>query len=399
MARPSPFFHPVKSFFGKNHAAAIRLIAEQEQCGEVVALVSRTFSVRWLDKLALALKPLKLSPVVLERTFPEADVFSVSETIRRIKGAVSKGKRALFVSAGGGSTLDAAKLATCLAFSKSPDKILAQAFEKGVLPARKFPLVCMPTTSGSGSEMTSASVIYLPEKGLKKSIHHPRLYPEYAVVDPELCFTMPREVAFASGLDALTHAIESYAGKRQNPAASALALQAIVSTSSSLKEAVNGGRKAREAMHYAASLAGIAISQTGCGIVHALANPLGALTKKPHGIINSVLLPYAVEANAKRSNKAKKRYLEICRALFPNNKRMNTENAWLLLASFLRKISKDLNMPSDLAQLGFTENHICFAASNCYSGSYFNNTPMLSRPEIKALLKKALEGREIRRGE
>lgn len=201
-----------------------------------------------------------------------------------------------FLAIGGGSPIDAAKGAACLCVRPKADlNDLA-----GLLKVIKKipPFIAVPTTSGTGSETTMAAVITDSETRHKYAIMDPKIIPDYAVMDPELCMGLPPKTTSTTGMDALTHAVESYISVMNRPKKSSrYAEEATVLIFKYLERAYNdsGDREAREQMMEAAFKAGWSFGRTGVGNVHAIAHTLGGLYDTPHGLANAVILPIVLE--------------------------------------------------------------------------------------------------------
>lgn len=201
------------------------------------------------------------------------------------------------VALGGGSPLDAAKAAACLAANEGP-------MEEYQWEGRRFehpplPLIVIPTTAGTGSEVSGVAVI--GSRNTKKGIKHPYMFAKTALIDPELTLGLPPFLTATTGMDALTHAIEAFIGLNKNPLVVSLAESALRLISANLTEAVTNGKNilARTAMSQAAMMAGIAMDLGGLGIVHSLSAPLCSNLHVAHGLGNTFLLPDALEYNIK----------------------------------------------------------------------------------------------------
>ena len=194
------------------------------------------------------------------------------------------------VAIGGGSVLDTAKLIAALAGAPGP---LSRYFGVGQVPAPGRPLIAVPTTAGTGSEVTAISIVTDTERGVKVGIVSPYLYPAVAVVDPELTLGKPFELTVAAGVDALVHAVEAYLSRGASPLTDALALEAVRRIAGHLRAAAADGANlaARTGMALGSTLAGMAFGAAGVAAVHALAYPLGGRHGVPHGLANSVLFP------------------------------------------------------------------------------------------------------------
>lgn len=216
-------------------------------------------------------------------------VGAVLETLR-------EGGHELVVGVGGGSALDTAKLASALA---DQDVAIADTLGMGNVPESGRPLALVPTTAGTGSEVTHIGV-FTDEDGYKRVVYDKQLFADLAIVDPELTRSLPKRVGAATGLDALTHAIESYVTIPRTPYSDVLAREAIELIGDNLRRAVLQGEsndEARYNMSLAAMLAGQAFVNSGLGAVHALTYPLGIKYGVGHGEANAMLLPHVMEYN------------------------------------------------------------------------------------------------------
>ncbi|MPW39932.1 iron-containing alcohol dehydrogenase [Thermococcus sp. 101 C5] len=221
----------------------------------------------------------------------------------------------LLIALGGGSVIDITK--AIKVFYDAPELSFEEIafldrFTKPskVIPKLKTPLVAIPSTSGAGSEVSAASV--LKKDGIKYNFVSFEIAPEYAILDPRLPRTMPREVARNSGLDVLVHGIEAYTTTAATPFSDAMAIQAIKTVFKWLPLSVNGDETAREKIHYAATMAGIAFLNARLGICHSLSHKAAWIG--PHGLLNAIFLPYVVEFNMK-SDYARKKYTEIAKEI------------------------------------------------------------------------------------
>lgn len=204
------------------------------------------------------------------------------------------GNFSLVIGIGGGSVLDMAKLAAVLSANRGLLEEYLNLTGRGRIDNRGIPKIIIPTTSGTGTEVTNISVLSIGKS--KDVVAHDYLMADVAIVDPNVTMSVPKQVTAATGADALTHAIESFISVNKNPISDAYALQAIKMIGRSLKSVVEDGknREAREAMSYGSYLAGLAFFNAGVGAVHALAYPLGGLFGIAHGESNALLLPYVL---------------------------------------------------------------------------------------------------------
>lgn len=200
------------------------------------------------------------------------------------------------VAIGGGSAIDAAKGASCLLGNGGT---LRQYGGVGKVPRKGLPLVAIPTTAGTGSEFTIFAVLSDLKDEIKFTISSPHIAPDVALCDPEMTLSLPPRVTAATGMDALTHAVESYTSRISSPATDAYCLEAIRLLYRNLPIAVNNGSnlEARTNVMLAAALAGIVMNDAYLGLCHAIASPLGAHFHVAHGLANAVMLPYVMEFN------------------------------------------------------------------------------------------------------
>ncbi len=243
------------------------------------------------------------------------------------------------VALGGGSPIDAAKAASVLALQGGKAKDYRG---KGKIKAKCLPLITIPTTSGTGSEVTFSSVITDTDEDNKFTIKDPAIAAKVALIDPELTLTVPPAVTAATGIDALTHAIEGYTATVTEPIAEALGLYATELIATNIKEAVhNGGNiKARTGMMLGSLLAGLSFSHSDVASVHCMAEALGGMYDAPHGLCNAILLPYVMEYNLPA---VEYKYARIARAMGIDHR--DDGQAAVLGIEKIREISKEIGLP------------------------------------------------------
>lgn len=248
----------------------------------------------------------KLLPFArVQAVLPDAPVFSdvtpnpEVALVDRLAAQLRSGQHDVVVAVGGGSAMDCAKAAACLAAGDRPS-IRPVHSEGAPLGAARLPLIAVPTTSGTGSEVTPFAVLSDTEKQVKGPIAGDALYPVHAVVDPRLTHTLPLKVTIATGLDALSHAIEGYWSKNHQPVCDLLAIEAARLICANLKRAAQqpGDAEARSAMSYAATLAGAAFQLPKNAMVHACSFPLSARFHLAHGAACAFTLEEAIQFNA-----------------------------------------------------------------------------------------------------
>jgi len=297
---------------------------------------------------------------------------------------------------GGGSALDAAKaIAGLLKVKRSVMDYL-----EGVGPELNYegpsvPFIAVPTTAGTGSEATKNAVLSVQgEQGFKKSFRDDRLVAEYAIVDPDLLATCPKDVVAANGMDALTQLLESYVSTRSNAMTDTLAISGIKAIRDGLLPMFERGRETAEArskMAYGSMLSGLCLAQTGLGSVHGLASPLGAFYPIPHGVVCGTLVAQATDVNLmamisrEPNNPALDKYAHIGDVL-GNKKFGNKHESWETLCEMLGSWTEKLALPR-LSEFGVSEDQLDHIVVHCRGSSMQTNPVVLTDAEIVELLR------------
>ena len=263
-----------------------------------------------------------------------------------------EGQFDLVIGLGGGSALDLAKLAAVLAAHDGTVESYLNLTGTKTVSEKGLPKILIPTTSGTGSEVTNIAVLSLATT--KDVVTHDYLLADAAIVDPELTLTVPPRVTAATGVDALTHAVEAYVSVNASPTTDGLALQAIRLISQSIRTAVKNGQDqaARTKMSEGSYIAGLAFFNAGVAGVHALAYPLGGQFHIPHGESNAVLLPY-VMGYIRQS--CTKRMADILEALGGNSSFLSEEEASKKCVELLEQLVEDVGIPSTLGGFNIPE--------------------------------------------
>lgn len=245
---------------------------------------------------------------------------------------------------GGGSAIDVAKLVAALS---GGTQTVQEVFGINLLRQRKLPLVCMPTTAGTGAEVSPNAILLDEADELKKGVVSPHLVPDAAYVDPLLTVSVPPAVTAATGLDALTHCIEAYANKFAHPIVDLYALQGIRLISTNLVKAVRNGKdlEARAAMALGSLYGGLCLGPVNTAAVHALAYPLGGRFHVAHGVSNALLLPHVLRFNF---SIAPERYAAISAALGVQRNGSDLHAAEKGV-EFLSQLSRDCGVPQKLS--------------------------------------------------
>ncbi|WP_419955593.1 iron-containing alcohol dehydrogenase [Neobacillus niacini] len=260
----------------------------------------------------------------------------------------------LVVGVGGGSALDTAKAIGLML--KNPGNI-RDYIGIDLVPGPGAPVIAIPTTAGTGSEMTRFSVLSDKTAQAKLSVGSMYNCPALALCDPELTVTLPPHLTASTGMDALTHALESYVNKATQPISEALSIQAMTLIAKSLRLAVVQGEniEARHDMLLASTIAAMAFNTTRLGLAHALAMPLGAYFKIPHGVVNAILLPEVMKFNI-IGNPHK--FAEIARIFGENTDSLSVREAAERSVSAIRQLNKDIGITQTLSDYGVTEEHL-----------------------------------------
>ena len=267
------------------------------------------------------------------------------------------------VAIGGGSPIDAAK-AMWVKY-EYPDITFEEMCKVFGMPKlrKKAHFCAVSSTSGTATEVTAFSVITDYEKGIKYPLADFEITPDVAIVDPELAETMPVKLVAHTGMDAMTHAIEAYVSTANCDYTDPLALHAIKMIHETLIKSYNGDMAARDSMHNAQCLAGMAFSNALLGIVHSMAHPLGALYDTPHGIANAIILPTVMEYNAEATGD---KYKYIAQAMGVEGTESMTQEEYRKAAvDAVKKLAKDVGIPENLKDIVKKED-IPFLAQSAY---------------------------------
>lgn len=286
------------------------------------------------------------------------------------------------IAIGGGSSMDTAKAIGIII--KNPDFADVRSLE-GVAPTTNkcVPIIAVPTTAGTAAEVTINYVITDTEKNRKMVCVDPKDIPVVAVVDPDMMSSMPKGLTSATGMDALTHAIEGYITAGAWELSDMFHLKAIEIISNSLRGAVENTPQGREGMALGQYVAGMGFSNVGLGIVHSMAHPLGALYDTPHGVANAIILPTVMEYNAPATGE---KYRNIAKAMGVDGvDSMTLDEARKAAVNAVKKLSKDVGIPENLKDIVKPED-VDFLAQSAYDDACRPGNPReTSVEEIKEL--------------
>lgn len=373
------FYVPTRIFFGSGIISHLKEIIDERFKASRLLLVTD----RGIMESGIADKVISQLPEI--HVFDEVEQNPKYTTINRAGEWVRKLKPEVVIGLGGGSALDAAKAIALLATNSGKIEDY-EGKEKYISPP--IPVIAIPTTCGTGSEVTWVSVITHTERMFKMSIKGPDLFPEVALVDPDLLISLPPDLIASTGMDALTHAIEAYTVKAATFFTDIFARKALELIFPSIEGAykdIKGERVARRKIMLGSMLAGVAFGNSDVGSVHCLSEAVGSLYDTPHGVANSVFLPFVMEFNLPV---AKDRYAEIAR--LSGIEEEDSDAAAQKLIQKIKALSKSMNIPS-LRDLRINESDFADIAEKAYQNNSNPSNPReAGNKDYIAILKKMM---------
>jgi len=338
-----------------------------------------------LDNIKQVLSQAKVQFTIYSGVFTEPTVEFVQEGLKTYK----ENGCDFLLAIGGGSAIDTAKAITVMATNAGS---IEDYMGLGKIPKAGAPFIAIPTTAGTGSEVTQFTIITDTKRDVKMLIGSPFLIPREAIVDPLLTLSMPRGLTAATGIDALTHAIEAYVSVKAQPMSDIFCLSAIELISGNLRQAWSNGNnlEAREKTMLGALQAGIAFSNSSVALVHGMSRPVGAYFHVAHGVSNAALLGVVTEFSL-IGNPA--RYARIAKAMGENVEGLTILEAADLAAKSIKRLVQDIKIPS-LQELGVDKEKLDklapqMAEDAIASGSPANNPRQATKEEIIELYKLA----------
>lgn len=343
-----------------------------------------------VEKVISPLKKQGYDTDVYTEVVPEPPIASGESLVEYIR----KGGYELVIGLGGGSALDMAKAAAVLATHEGTAESYLNLSGSRELSNKGLPKILIPTTAGTGSEVTNIAVFSL--ESTKDVITHDYLLADAAIVDPEITMSVPAKVTAATGVDALTHAMEAYISKFASPATDALALHAIKLIGRSLAKAVKDGndKEARSDMSHGSYIAGLAFFNAGVAGVHALAYPLGGQFHIAHGDSNAVLLPY-VMSYIRRSSEA--RMKDMYEALGFDGRDLTAEEGSRKLIGALEALVEEVGIPKTLQGFNVPESALdSLTDDGVKQKRILARSPLtLEREDIRKIYQSAFSGTAI----
>ena len=328
-----------------------------------------------LDKAIKSLKENSLEVIVFDEVESDPSV----KTIRLGVEAAKANNIDVIIALGGGSPLDAAK-AINMMITNEGDII---DYEKKGPEKPGLPLIAIPTTAGTGSEVSKYVVITDTDRKIKMLIGGETLIPNVAILDPVLTVMMPPSVTAATGMDAITHAIEAFISKVAQPITEMYAISAIKLINENLVKAVldGGNLEARKNMMLGQMYAGLAFSNASVALVHAMSRPLGAYFKVPHGLANAILLPSVMEFNRAA---CPEKFKLIAEAMGENTEDMSLRDSSLLAVKAINKLFEETGLPRKLSEIGVEKQGIEKLAEDALKSGSTNFNPR--KPDLEELI-------------
>ncbi len=328
----------------------VKLIAGKNWGKALVVTDGQLVKMGLLDSLFSALDAHRLTYELFDEVYPNP----TEELVQKGFAAYQTAECHYIIAFGGGSPIDTAKAIKILTANPGPSTAYAGV---GKVVNAGVPLVAINTTAGTAAEMTSNAVIIDSQRQVKEVIIDPNIIPDIAVDDASVMLDIPASVTAATGMDALTHAIEAYVSVGAHPLTDANALEAIRLIGRWLPKAVEDGRnlEAREQMAFGQYLAGMAFNSAGLGLVHALAHQPGATHNLPHGVCNAILLPVIEAFNRPQ---AVARFARVAAAIGVDTQNMSEDRASQKAIEAIRALSTRVGIPSGFSQLGVKKSDI-----------------------------------------
>lgn len=383
---PRNVFHfnsPRQAVVGEGAILTIGKLLRQQRVKHVFAVVDKT--VHELGLLSSTLRCLKRANIDCT-VFSGVEREPTTEVVEQALAMLSRCDADFVLGFGGGSAMDAAK---AVAVMKSCNCSVDELTDPGFEGRRSLGLGAVPTTAGTGSEVTDISVILHIDERRKFVAKLPDLMPDLAIIDPGLMLGLPPLITAATGIDALTHAIESYVSASANPLTRALATSAITGIHNELPTAVGSGgcMPARLGMAVAAYKAGLAFCNAGLGLVHAIAHQVGAQYGIPHGVANGILLPYVMEFNALV---CRSQFAAIAQAMGVARESMNEREQCDASIAAVRQLLRDIGLPESLSDYGARLDDFSELANEALQDICVESNPRnVTKADVMQLLERA----------
>lgn len=380
------FRMPTKVIFAPGAVVQVPALCRELGLTKIFVVTGKTSTRKsqHLTHLLDGLKNTNIAVQIFSAVEPDPSVETVDKGATELSAFGADG----IIAFGGGSPMDAAKSMSLV--SANGGSILEYLRGKKTYTVRGIPLLCIPTTAGTGSEVTASAVTTDKTTQEKIGIAHDFQMPAYAIIDPLLHTSMPPSVTAATGLDALTHAIEAYVALKANPMTDSLALHAIRLIGGNLRAACAFGEhlEARSNMALASTIAGIAFANAGLGAVHGIAHPVGAQFGIPHGVANGVLLPFVMDY-CLIANYAK--FKDIAIALGKNVYGLTEREAAKQAVEAVRELKEDVGIPASLSDIDVPASALEHIIKDAATFRMLGNSPrQLTIDDLRLIVKHAM---------
>jgi len=356
------FFNSVKIISG--YKALENIASELDMLGARKPIIITDKGVSQAGLIDHVVNSFGGTQVAIGALYDDTPVDSSIMAVNEIAGIYRQQACDAIIAVGGGSVIDTAKGVNIVISEEADDLMKFTGNNRLTKPMKPF--IVVPTTAGTGSEVTMAAVIANPARNVKMQFTSPLILPKVAILDPVMTMSMPPKITAATAMDALTHAVEAYIGPQKNPVSDAFAFSAIELIRTNIIDAAKNGkdRDVRLAMANASLLAGISFSNSMVGIVHALAHATGGLCHVPHGVANAILLPHGLEFYIKKSPDIAARIGKLLRffiepedyAKIPVNER--EKNTVAAIRDMNDSLNKICGLPLTLGQAGVTKDKL-----------------------------------------
>jgi len=384
MVKNFEFNLPVRIVFGVGSLNTVGQECSQLGTEKVMLVVDKSLvNTNAFAEVVDSLGKAKIKPTVFSDFTPDPD----EESIERGLAELRKHNCEALIGLGGGSAIDTAKAIAISATITTPIKEY-EGINKLSTPA--LPIINIPTTAGTGSEIGAAAIITSKVEKRKYMIKSPFVFAKAAILDPTVLTTLPKSVAASAGIDAVVHAIESYISRRSSPMAEMFATTSMTLAGKSLRDFVadRGNLEAGGNMLLASMLAGISMTQSGLGVVHALAHPLGARFHLPHGLACALVLCDCIQA---MTSDAVDKFAVVAKIMEPETKYPTDTDYAKHLVDVFRKLLADLGVETGLGKLGVTEGDINVLVDDAVKSGIAAFSPKeFSAEDMAQILRRAL---------
>ncbi|MFB4166243.1 iron-containing alcohol dehydrogenase family protein [Alteribacillus sp. JSM 102045] len=379
----SSIYIPVRIEYGTGSSLKVGTEFKTFNCTNVLIITDQGIvSSGLLDKITESLDNKNISNIIYDQVKADPD----EECVTNAQNLFIEKNCDGILAVGGGSSIDCAKGAALLATNPEPlmsyagpDKV------KNQLP----PLIAIPTTCGTGSEVTNVTVI-TDENHFKSPFISTLLIPKVAILDPDLLNTLPPNLVASTGMDALTHAIEALTNKVDNWYANACAIQAIRDVKKYIRLATDGDRHALGKILYASTLAGIAFTLSRLGLVHAMSHPISSYAGIPHGTANAILLPYVMSFNLVGTPNV---YAQVARELEVKEQQSSINTAAKDGVKEIINLNGELGIPKSFKELGLKESHIPKMIKDTFkSGNIAINPREVTERDVERIYQLSIQG-------